>query len=134
MPDVQLSEDERKVLSYCARGASTKTAEERISTFFQMPPLTVRAVLNKLRQQGLVIESKGVAGISVYQTSPIKVRSSMIDQRVVEQLVEMERGAKAGGFKKKTFDPETGAVTEERPAAKPKPAAKKGVDLGFDIE
>jgi hypothetical protein len=130
MPDA-LTDAERKVLSYCYRGTNKSTAEEHIATFFAMQPMDVRATIDKLRRQGLLIESKGIAGVSVYQASPIKVRAAMIDQRVVEQLKEMERGGKAAGFKKRTFDPDTGIVSD---VSKPKPAAKKTADLGFDVE
>lgn len=133
MAETPLTDVERRVLSYCSRGVGKASAEEKIGEFFQMGYLEVRPVLEKLKRQGLVIEAKGIAGIVVYQTSPIKVRSRMLDQQVVQQLTEMERGARAGGFKRKTFDPDTGAVGVQ-PAAqrKQQPAEPKG-DLGFDL-
>ena len=134
MPDVTLSEVERRVLSYCSRGVNKAAAEEKIGEFFGMRPMDVKPILEKLKRQGLVIEAKGPAGIAVYQTSPLKVRSSMLDQRVVVQMAEMERGTKAGGFKKKTFDPDTGIVTDEaQPKPKVREAPKKSSDLGFDL-
>lgn len=128
MSDVQLTDTERRVLSYCSRGVNKASAEEKIGEFFLMKPMDVRPVLEKLKRQGLVIEAKGPAGIAVYQASPLKVRSALLDQRVVQQLAEMERGTKAGGFKRKTFDPDTGIVVDE-----PKAPAKRSSDLGFDL-
>jgi hypothetical protein len=127
MPD-QLTDDERKILSYCYRGVNKLNAEEKIGAFFGMKPFDVRTIVEKLRRQGLIVESKGVAGVNAYQASPIKVRSAMIDERIVEQLKAAEQGGKAGGFKRHTFDPDTGALTTGEKKIEKKPA-----DLGFDI-
>jgi hypothetical protein len=136
MPDVQLTETERKVLSYIHRGVSKDTAVQKIGTFFTMTPNDVMGAINSLRKQNLVIESRGVgAGVVVYTTSPLKVKSSMLDPHVIELLKEAEQGGRASGFKRKAYttDPDTGEVMDET-VAKRKESAKKAVpDLGFDL-
>jgi hypothetical protein len=126
-----ITEQERKVLSYVSRGVNKNAAAEKIAEFFSMRAIDVNPVIEKLKRQGLVIESKSVSGVTVYMTSPLKVKSNMIDASVVEQLKAAEHGARASGFKKHTFDPNTGAVvTNHAPVKEP----KKKADLGFDIE
>jgi hypothetical protein len=133
MTDSELTETDKKILSYCSRGASKQTAVEKMSEFFSMKTGDVMATLDKLRRLGLVIESRSVAGVTVYMTSPLKVKSAMIDQRVITALKELEQGGKAAGFKKHTFSTnvETGEIVsgEARHSQK-----KSGPDLGFDIE
>ncbi len=129
MTDQQFSDMERRVLSYISRGVSRDTAVQKIATFFGIKAAEVQPVVDKLRRGNFVIESKGISGVVVYTTSPLKVKQAMLDQGVIEQLKASEGGAKAGGFKKKTFDIHTGAV-----AAEDGKKAKRSVDLGFDVE
>lgn len=129
---VELNESERRVLSYCSRGVSRDMAVDRIAEFFGMKSMEVQEILKKLKFQGLIIESKGIAGVTVIITSPLKVKQSMLDQKVVDMLAQKERGAKAGGFKRKTFDPNTGAVVESSKSSKP--VEKTNNNLGFDLE
>lgn len=119
------SDEERKVLSYLSRGASKDAATSKIAAFFGMKTMDAQVVIDRLRKQGYVIESKGVSGVVVYTTSPLKVKRAMLDERIVQQLTDLERGTSASGFKKKTFDANTGAVVEEK--------KRKESDLGFDI-
>lgn len=136
MPDVQLSDIERKVLSYIHRGVSKDTAIEKISAFFTMTTNDVMGAIGTLKRQGLVIESKGISGVTVLTTSPLKVKQAMLDQQVITLLKEAEQGGRASGFKRKAYvaDPDTGEVMDET-TAKRKEREKKAVpDLGFDIE
>jgi hypothetical protein len=136
MVQVELTDDERKVLSYISRGVSKDTAAEKIGKFFSMSHNDVLGAISSLRKKNLVIESKGVAsGVVVYATSPITVKSSMLDQQVVDMLKEGERGVRASGFKRKTFttDPDTGEVLDEH-KAKQREGRKGAADLGFDLE
>ncbi len=130
MPEFELTDLEKKVLSYCSRGVSKTTAVEKMSEFFGVKTGDIMGALDKLRRHGLVIESRSVAGVTVYMNSPLKVKSAMIDQRIVETLKEMEQGGKAVGFKKHTFtaDPDTGEIKPAGQKKKPKES-----DLGFDI-
>lgn len=124
MPDVSITDFERKVLSYCSRGVSKDTAEAKIALFFGVKATDVRPAIDKLKRSGLIIESTGV-GVPVLTTSPLKVRSSMLDNQVIEQLTTNERSPKAAGYRKKTFDVNTGSL--DKPV-------KKEIDLGFDLE
>jgi hypothetical protein len=138
MPDVALSDTERKVLSYVSRGVSKDTAVSKISTFFSLTTNDALGAINSLRKQGLVIESKGISGVTVYTTSPLKVKQAMLDQQVLTLLKEAEQGGRASGFKRKTYttDVETGEVMDEERAKRKihSGAQKKSrADLGFDL-
>lgn len=136
MPDVQLSDSEKKVLSYVSRGVSKDSATEKITKFFNFTTNDVLGALATLKRQGLIIESRGISGVTVYTTSPLKVKQAMLDPQVIALLKEAEQGGRASGFKRKAYttDPDTGEVMDED-MARQKVKAKKAVpDLGFDIE
>ena len=128
----QFTEQEKNILSYISRGISKQSAAEKIALFFNMKTFDVNPVIEKLKRGGFVIESKGVAGVTVYMTSPLKVKPAMLDERIIERLKEAEQGGKAAGFKRKTFttDVDTGEIVE---ATKKKKIVKKQADLGFDV-
>ena len=136
MPDVTLSDIEKKVLSYLSRGASKDTAIEKISKFFGFTTNDVTGAINSLKRQGLVIESRGITNVIVYTTSPLKVKQSMIDQQVIALLKEAEQGGRASGFKRKAYttNPDTGEVMDEDTAKRKVQAKKATPDLGFEIE
>lgn len=137
MPDISLSDAEKKVLSYISRGVSKSTAVDKISKFFSMTPNEVMGAINSLRKQNLVIENQGVgAGVVVYTTSPLKVKPTMLDQQVLTLLKEAEQGGRASGFKRKAYttNPDTGEVMDEETAKRKIQAKKASPDLGFDIE
>jgi len=126
--DFQLTDLDRKVLSYCSRGISKDGANEKIATFFNAKSVDVGESLKKLKDHGFIIENKAT-GVTVLTTSPLKVKQSMLDQHVVETLSEKERGTKAAGFKKTSFNVDTGEIVDLTKKKEPK---KKG-DLGFDV-
>jgi DNA-binding MarR family transcriptional regulator len=128
MTPTEFSNDERRVLSYLSRGASKDTAVRKIATFFKIDPGSVQSIIDKLRRDNFVIESRSISGVVVYTTSPLKVKQAMLDPLIIAQLTEMERGTRASGFKKQAFDANTGAVVAEDSRKK-----KKESDLGFDI-
>lgn len=141
MAPIELSMTERKVLSYLSRGASRDSAAAKIASFFNITANDALGAIASLRKQNLVIESKNVgSGVIVLATNPLKVKSSMLDQEVVEALRNGEMSAKASGFKRKAFttDPNTGEIRDANAAPKaPKNETKnqkKGADLGFDID
>ena len=125
--EFQLTELDRKVLSYCSRGISKDGADEKISGFFNVKARDVGESLRKLKDHGFIIENKAT-GVTVLTTSPLKVKQSMLDEHVVETLAEKERGTKASGFKRTSFNVDTGEI-EDLSKKKPK---KKG-DFGFDV-
>jgi len=136
MPDVTLSDTEKKVLSYISRGVSKDLASEKITKFFGFTTNDVLGAIGTLKRQGLIIESRGISGVTVYTTSPLKVKQAMLDHQVIALLKEAEQGGRAAGFKRKAYvaDPDTGEVMDED-SAKRKQAAKKAVpDLGFELE
>lgn len=127
--DFQLTEVDKKVLSFVSRGVNKAAAIEKISEFFQLKQPIVQETIARLKMHGLIIESQRVAGVSVYMTSPLKVKSTMIDQQVVDQLAKIEKGTKASGFKHHTFNVDTGEIED----AGKKKEKKKDSGLGFDI-
>ena len=113
MVDIPLSETERKVLSYTARGVATSQAVDKISAFLGMPPNEVLGAINSLRKQNLVVESKsGTATLSVLTNNPLKVKAAMLDTNITSALTAKEHGTRAGELRKATYvqDPRTGEI------------------------
>jgi DNA-binding MarR family transcriptional regulator len=130
MADIELTETERKVLSYTARGVAKEQAVSKISDFLGLSANDVMGALNSLKKKSLVVESKGgTSTLSVLTNNPLKVKAAMLDPAITKALTEKERGTKAGALKKKTvLNDRTGEIHEIDRRAKP-PA-----DLGFDLE
>jgi hypothetical protein len=126
--EFQLTELDKKVLSYCSRGISRDGAAEKIAKYFDVKNADVSDSIKRLKNHGFIIENKAT-GVTVLTTSPLKVKSSMLDKKIVENLADKERSAKASGFKKHTFNVDTGEIEE----AGKKKEKKKETDLGFDV-
>ncbi len=139
MVDIPLSDAERKVLSYTARGVASGQAVDKISAFLGMPPNVVLGTLNSLRKQNLVVESKsGTATLSVLTNNPLKVRASMLDSSITTALTNKEHGVKAGSLKKASYsqDMHTGEIRDANAPVRNTSAQTKkpGIDLGFELD